>query len=70
MGEPGLVTVTIDEPEGASKSGFMLCDGLLPLRRRVGSEGPPRSPGDEVALQIERVVDGGMDTEEAPRGSS
>jgi hypothetical protein len=40
------------------------------LRRRFGSEGPQRGPGDEVALKIERVVDGGMDTEEALRGSS
>jgi len=46
------------------------CDSTLPLRRRFGSEGPQRGPGDEVALQIERVVDGGMDTEEALRGSS
>jgi hypothetical protein len=45
-------------------------DGILPLRRRFGSEGPQRGPGDEVALKIERVVDGGMDTEEALRGSS
>jgi hypothetical protein len=37
-------------------------DGILPLRRRFGSEGPRRGPGDEVALKIERVVDGGMDT--------
>jgi hypothetical protein len=27
-------------------------------------------PGDEVSLKIERVVDGGMDAEEALRGSS
>ena len=46
------------------------CDSTLPRRRRFGSEGPQRGPGDEVALQIERVVDGGMDTEEALRGSS
>jgi hypothetical protein len=41
------------------------CDGILPPRRRFGSKGPQRGPGDEVALKIERVVDGGMDTEEA-----
>jgi hypothetical protein len=40
------------------------------MRRRFGSEGPQRGPRDEVALQIERVVDGGMDAEEALRGSS
>jgi hypothetical protein len=44
------------------------CDGISPLRRRFGSEGPQRGPGDEVALKIECVVDGGMDAEEALRG--
>jgi len=32
----------------------------LPPRRRFGSEGPQRRPGDEVSLKVERVVDGGM----------
>ena len=40
-------------------------DGSLPLRRRFGSKGPQRRSGDEVALKIECVVDGGMDAEEA-----
>jgi hypothetical protein len=40
------------------------------MRRRFGSEGPQRGPGDEVSLKIECVVDGGMDAEEALRGSS
>jgi hypothetical protein len=40
-------------------------DGRLPSRRRFGSKGPQRRPGDEVALKIECVVDGGMDAEEA-----
>ena len=56
--------------EGARSNQVSCCDGILPLRRRFGSEGPQRGPGDEVALKIERVVDGGMDTEEALRGSS
>ena len=61
----GLVTGTIDRREEAS-SNRVSCrgDGILPLRRRFGSEGPQRGPGDEVALEIECVVDGGMDTEE------
>src|SRR5712671_2002401 len=46
-------------------SGLCRCDDILPLRRRFGSEGPQRGPGDEVALKVERVVDGGMDAEEA-----
>jgi hypothetical protein len=40
------------------------------LRRRFGSEGPQRGPGDEVSLKVERVVDGGMDAEESLGGSS
>jgi len=67
----GLVTTTIDGPRGArEKPGLCCCNGILPLRHRFGSEGPQRGPGDEVALKIECVVDGGMDAEEALRGSS
>ena len=67
----GLVTATIDELRRAgSNQVSCCCDGILPLRRRFGSEGPQRGPGDEVALKIERVVDGGMHTEGALRGSS
>jgi hypothetical protein len=55
---------------GQGKSGLCCCYGILPLRRRFGSEGPQRGPRDEAALKIERVVDGGMDAEEALRGSS
>ena len=56
--------------EGARSNQVSCCDGILPLRRRFGSEGPQRGPGDEMSLEIERVVDGGMDTEEALGGSS
>jgi hypothetical protein len=67
----GLVTATIDKQGvGKGKSGSCCCDGILPLRRRFGSKGPQRGPRDEVALKIERVVDGGMDAEEALGGSS
>ena len=55
--------------EGARSNQVSCCDGILPLRRSFGSEAPHRGPGDEVALKIECVVDGGMDAEEAPRGS-
>jgi hypothetical protein len=62
----GLVTTTLDEPRGGKgKSGLCRCDGILPLRRRFGSKGPQRRSGDEVALKIERVVDGGVSAEEA-----
>ncbi len=56
--------------EGQGKSGLCCCDSILPPRRRFGSKGPQRRSGDEVALKIERVVDGGMDAEEALGGSS
>ena len=66
----GPVTATIDEPRGGKANQVSCCDGILALRRGFGSEDPQRGPGDEVALQIECVVDGGMDAEEALRGSS
>ena len=67
----GLVTATIDELRRARANPVSCCgDGILPLHRRCGSEGPQRGPGDEVALKIECVVDGGMDAEEALGGSS
>ena len=69
MALDGLVTATIDELRRARANQVSCCDGILPPRRRFGSEGPQRGPGDDVALQIECVVDGGMDTEEALRGS-
>jgi hypothetical protein len=41
------------------------CDGVLPLRRRFGSEDPQDRSGDEVALKVERVMDGSMHIEKA-----
>ena len=56
---------TIDEQGvGKVKSGSCCCDGILPPRRRFGSEGPQRRSGDEVSLKIELVVDGGMHAQE------
>src|SRR4051812_37732284 len=45
LSEVGLVTATIDGREEAS-SNRVSCrgDGILPLRRRFGSEGPQRRP--------------------------
>ena len=34
-----------------------------PLRRRLGSEDPKRRPGDEMALEVEGIVDGGMNAQ-------
>ena len=39
------------------------CDGGLPLRSRLGAEFPKGSSGEGVALNIEVIVDGGMDAE-------
>ena len=46
------------------------CDGILPLCGSFGPEDPQCGSGDEVALQIEGIVDGGVHTDEALGGSS
>jgi hypothetical protein len=67
----GLVTVTVAGRNAARANQISwCCDGALPPRSRFGSKGPQRRSGDEVALKVERVVDGGMDAEEALGGSS
>jgi hypothetical protein len=40
--QDGLVTATIDEPRGGKANQVSCSDGILPLRRRFGSEGPQR----------------------------
>jgi hypothetical protein len=45
------------------------CDCILPLRVGFVSEISRRGTGDEVALNIEIIVDGGMDAEKALGGS-
>ena len=66
----GLVTELSTSREGARSNQVSWCDGILPPRRRFGSKGPQRRSGNEAALKIERVVDGGMGSEEALGGSS
>jgi hypothetical protein len=44
-------------------------DGSPPLRHRFGSECPQGQSGDEMALQVEGVVDGGMQAEKSLRGA-
>jgi integrase len=56
--------------ERVRQTGLCSGDGRVPFRRRFGSEGPQCRSGDQVALKIEGVVDGGMDAHEALRGSS
>src|SRR3984893_215798 len=46
------------------------CDRTLPVRGSFGSEFPQRGSGDEVALKVEGVVNGGVHAEEALGGSS
>jgi hypothetical protein len=52
---------------GRGQSDLCSGDSRLPFCRRFGSESPQRRSGNEVALKIERVVDSGMDAEEALR---
>ncbi len=39
--------------------------GVPPSFRRLGSEAAARLAGDEVALEVERVVDGSVDGQKA-----
>jgi hypothetical protein len=41
------------------------CGGRLPIRRGFPPEEAQRAAGDQVALQVEGIVDGGMDRQEA-----
>jgi len=67
----GLVTVTVAGREWGQDGSVSCCyDSILPLHHRFRSEGPQCRSGDEVALKVERVVDGGMNAEEALGGSS
>jgi hypothetical protein len=45
------------------------CDGSLPLRSRLGPEFSKGSSGEEVALNIEVIVDGDMNAEKLLGGS-
>ena len=56
--------------EGANTSFVSRCRNRSPpLRHRFGSEGPQGRSGDEMALQVEGVVDGGMQAEKSLRGA-
>jgi hypothetical protein len=66
----GIVTATSEGLKiGRSRSGLTPLQQRQPLRRRFGSEDPQRRPGDEMALMVERIVDGGVHAEEALGGS-
>ena len=55
---------------GPGRRASCCCDGILPARRRFGSKGPQRRSGDEVALKVERVMDGSVHIEKALGGAS
>src|SRR5438477_6002202 len=62
----GFVTVTIAGRKWVQTNLLSCCcDGILPLRRGFGSKGPQRRSGDEVALKVERIMDGGVHIEKA-----
>ena len=56
--------------ESQTRQASCRCDSTLPLCGSFGSEDPQCGSGDEVALKVEVVVDGGVHTEEALGGSS
>src|SRR5438105_9419886 len=56
--------------ESQTRQASCRCDSTLPLCGSFGSEDPQRGSGDEVALQVEGIVDGGVHAEETLGGSS
>ena len=69
---PGLLLALSQESAGAAiqldKGILSGGDGrVLPLLRSFGSEDPHGLSGDQMALKIERVVDGGMNREKTLR---
>ena len=66
---PGFVTVTTGvRTVSRDWSGSRRCD-ILPLRGGFGPEVSQRGSGDEMALNIEVIVDSGMDAKKALDGS-
>src|SRR5882757_11401653 len=56
--------------ESQTRQASCRCDSTLPLCGSFGSEDPQCGSGDEVALQIEGIVDGGVHAEETLGRSS
>ena len=69
MGPRGVVTLTAIWP-ACGRRRRRLCNGrhLPPLSHRVAAELAECSAGDQMALDVEEVVDGRMDGEEPLRG--
>src|SRR6202011_2108412 len=68
----GFVTATFIEHTSRAKTrrASCRCDGILPLCGPFGSEDPQCGSGDEVALEVEGVVNRTVHAEEALGGSS
>ena len=68
IGASARFAVSKTSPTPDARSGG--CDGLSPLVRRLGAEYPQRRAGDEMALEVEGVVDGGVHAEKTLGGAS
>jgi len=71
MMELGFVTVTtgVRTVGRTGQASRCWCDRIVPLRGGFGSEVSQRASGDEMALNIEIILDSGMDAEKALGGS-
>ena len=70
MPPEGIVTLPSGDQQGANADfASHAADGSFPMRHRFGSEGSQGRAGDEVALQVEGVVDGGMEAEKSLCGA-
>ena len=66
----GFVTATKEvRTESQNWPSSCGCDSAFPLRGSIASEFSQRGSGNEMALKIEGIVDGGMHTQEAVRGA-
>jgi NADPH-dependent curcumin reductase len=64
----GTVTNDAQTVAGTGQASSCCCKRILPLRGGFGSEVSQRGSGDEMALNVEIIVDGGMDAEKALGG--
>ena len=65
MAPRGIVTVTIAGVRGKVAQVLGRGNRFLPIRRRFSAEYPQRRAGDQMALKVEGVVDGGVHAQKA-----
>src|ERR1700740_1418893 len=73
LGKPNrFVTATLSKHalRAKTRNSSCGCDSAVPLCVSFGSGDPQCGSGNEVALKVEGVVDGGVHAEEAPGRSS